>query len=84
MITLFSGTVIGLDALPVTVEIDLNNGLPTFEIVGLAGMAVRESRERVRAAINNSGFNFPMKKIIVNLAPAAIKKKELSSIYQSP
>lgn len=75
MITLFSGTVIGLDALPVTVEIDLNNGLPTFEIVGLAGMAVRESRERVRAAINNSGFNFPMKKIIVNLAPAAIKKE---------
>lgn len=75
MIKLFSATIIGLDGVPITVEVDIGNGLPTFEIVGLPGMAVRESRERVRSAIKNSGFNFPMKKIVVNLAPASIRKE---------
>ncbi len=59
-----------MDALTVKVEVHISNGLPAFSIVGLPEAAVRESRERVRSAIINSGFQFPVKKIIVNLAPA--------------
>jgi magnesium chelatase family protein len=65
---------LGIDAFPVTVEIDINPGLPAFEIVGLPDAAVKESKERVRSAIKNSGFNFPPRRITVNLAPADIKK----------
>lgn len=68
-------TLTGLEAKPVTVEVDIQNGLPAFEIVGLASTAIKEARERVRAAIKNSGFNFPNRKIIVNLAPADLKKE---------
>jgi magnesium chelatase family protein len=56
------------------VEVDIANGIPAFDIVGLPDAAVRESRERVRAAIKNAGFEFPARKITVNLAPADIKK----------
>ncbi len=72
---ILSGTIIGVDAHIVNVEVDLNNGLPMFEIVGLPGSAVRESRERVRSALKNSGFDFPTGRITVNLAPANIKKE---------
>ena len=65
----------GIEAKPVMVEIDIQNGLPAFEIVGLASVAIKEARERVRAAIKNSGFRFPNRKIIVNLAPADFKKE---------
>lgn len=65
----------GIEAKPVIVEVDIQNGLPSFEIVGLASTAIKEARERVRAAIKNSGFNFPNRKIIVNLSPADIKKE---------
>ncbi len=65
---------IGIDAFPVTVEVDLANGLPAFEIVGLPDTAVKESKERVRSALKNSGHPFPAKRITVNLAPADIKK----------
>ncbi|MBU4488135.1 MAG: ATP-binding protein, partial [Candidatus Omnitrophica bacterium] len=66
----------GIDAKEVTVEVDVNfQGLPSFSIVGLPDMAVRESIQRVKKAINNSGFRFPDHKIIVNLAPAGIKKE---------
>ncbi|MEA4926628.1 MAG: YifB family Mg chelatase-like AAA ATPase [Syntrophomonadaceae bacterium] len=65
----------GIEAKPVMVEIDIQNGLPAFEIVGLASTAIKEARERVRAAIKNSGFKFPNRKIIVNLAPADFKKE---------
>lgn len=66
----------GIDAKEVTVEVDVNfQGLPSFSIVGLPDMAVRESIQRVKKAINNSGFRFPAHKIIVNLAPAGIKKE---------
>lgn len=68
-------TLTGLEAKPVTVEVDIQNGLPAFEIVGLASTAIKEARERVRAAIKNSGFRFPNRKIIVNLAPADLKKE---------
>ena len=64
----------GLDGILVTVEVDISNGLPAFDIVGLPDTAVKEARERVRAAIKNSGFVFPSTRITVNLAPADIKK----------
>lgn len=70
-----SAAVVGLDAFAVEVEVDISNGLPSFTIVGLPDKAIEESKERVRAAIKNSGANFPMKRITVNLAPADIKKE---------
>ena len=68
-------TLIGLDGIPVTVEVDVNNGLPAFDIVGLADTAVKESKERVRSAIKNSGRQVPVKKLMANLAPADVKKE---------
>lgn len=65
----------GLDGYPVCVETDTNNGIPDFDIVGLPDAAVKESKERVRSAIKNSGRHFPMNKITVNLAPADLKKE---------
>lgn len=69
-----SGSVIGVDGLSVMVEVDLALGLPMFITVGLPDGSVRESKERVRAAIKNSGYDFPTKRVTVNLAPADIKK----------
>ena len=65
----------GIDAVPVEVEVDVSAGLPGFSIVGLPDAAVQEARERVRVAISNSGFKFPTKKVIVNLAPANLRKE---------
>ena len=62
---------VGLTAPPVEVEAHLGAGLPCFTLVGLAGTEVKESKERVRAALVNSGFEFPAGRITVNLAPAA-------------
>ncbi len=67
-------TIDGLDPCPVVVEADLRAGLPAFTIVGLADRSVTEARERVRAAIQNSGFEFPMRRVTVNLAPAHLRK----------
>ena len=64
----------GVTGYPIDVEVDINNGLPTLDIVGLAGTAIKESKERVRSAIKNSGYLFPTKKITINLAPADTKK----------
>jgi magnesium chelatase family protein len=69
-----SAAVLGVDAYVVEVEADIANGLPTFATVGLPHGAVKEGRERVGAAIANSGFEFPLKRIIVNLAPADVRK----------
>ncbi|MEK7129766.1 MAG: ATP-binding protein, partial [Patescibacteria group bacterium] len=70
-----SGSVVGLEAIPVTVEVDIaSQGLPSFAIVGLPDKAIEESKERVRAAIKNSGAEFPAKRITVNLAPADLPK----------
>ncbi|NQT31464.1 MAG: YifB family Mg chelatase-like AAA ATPase [Deltaproteobacteria bacterium] len=66
--------VVGLEGSIVEVEVDISPGLPSFTIVGLPDAAVQEAKERVRAAIRNSGCTFPMKRIIVNLAPAHLKK----------
>jgi len=70
-----SSAVLGVDAYPVEVEIDIANGLPSFVTVGLPETAVRESKERVKAAIKNSGYAFPDDRITVNLAPAHVKKE---------
>jgi magnesium chelatase family protein len=77
-----SFTLMGIDAVKVSVEIHISRGLPDFIIVGLPGKAVNESRQRVRSAIINSGFDFPVKKIILNLSPADIKKD--GSFYDLP
>ncbi|MDD3628744.1 MAG: magnesium chelatase domain-containing protein, partial [Actinomycetota bacterium] len=77
-----SFTLEGIDAVKVSVEVHLSRGLPEFTIVGLPGKAINESRQRVRSAVINSGFDFPVKKIIVNLSPADIKKD--GSFYDLP
>ncbi|MBE0447595.1 MAG: YifB family Mg chelatase-like AAA ATPase [Actinobacteria bacterium] len=70
-----SAAVIGINATPVEVEIDISLGLPTMNIVGLADTAIQESKERVRSGISNSEFEFPLKRVVINLAPADIKKE---------
>ena len=70
-----SSAVIGIDAFLVEVEVDITSGLPTFTTVGLPEASVKESKERVKSAINNSGYTFPDDRITVNLAPANIKKE---------
>ncbi len=70
-----SAALVGLEAYPVEVEVDIGGGLPQFSVVGLPDATVRESRDRVRAALKNTGFSFPVKKITVNLAPAGLKKE---------
>ncbi len=70
-----SAGLLGLQGYLVEVEVDIGGGLPQFSIVGLPDATVRESRDRVRAALKNTGFSFPPKKITVNLAPAGIKKE---------
>jgi magnesium chelatase family protein len=72
--SLRSAAVFGVEALPVVVEVDVSFGLPVFTMVGLPDASVRESRDRVRTAIRNSGFEFPRHRITVNLAPADIRK----------
>ncbi len=72
----------GIDAYLIEVEADISTGLPGFDIVGLPDAAVKESRDRVRAAIKNSGYKFPLGKVTINLAPAHVKKE--GSIYDLP
>ena len=68
-------TVLGLQAHLIRVEVDVANGLPSFDIVGLPNIAVREARDRVRSAIRNSGYQFPLQRVTVNLAPADLRKE---------
>jgi magnesium chelatase family protein len=67
-------TLDGISARPVRVEVDVHRGLPAFSVVGLPDAAVREARERVRAALVNCGFDFPLRRIVANLAPASLRK----------
>ena len=69
-----SAAILGIDAYPVDVEVDITSGLPSFATVGLPNGAVREGRERIGAALTNSGFEFPLRRITVNLAPADVRK----------
>jgi len=70
-----SCAMVGLDSALVEVEVDLSQGLPAYNIVGLPDTVVNEAKERVRAAIRNSGLQFPMRRITVNLAPADLRKE---------
>ena len=79
---LHSTGIFGIDAYMVEVEADISNSFPAFDVVGLPDTAVKESRDRVRSALKNSGFSFPTTKITVNLAPADIKKA--GSMYDLP
>ena len=80
--TVKSFGVSGVGGYEVSLEVYISNGLPAFDIVGLPDAAVKESRERVRAAIKNSGFKFPSTRVIVNLAPA--DKKKAGTVYDLP
>lgn len=70
-----SSTLVGIEGIIVKVEVDITNGIPSFNIVGLAGASIKESRERVKSAILNSGYKFPNSRIVVNLSPADMKKE---------
>ena len=72
----------GIEGYPVNIEIDVNAGLPGYDVVGLADTAIKESKSRVKAAIKNSTYNYPIHKIIINLAPADTKKE--GSMYDLP
>jgi magnesium chelatase family protein len=73
--TVYSRALTGIDAPKVTIEVHISNGLPSLNIVGLAEMAVRESKDRVRSALINSQFNFPQQRVTINLAPADLPKE---------
>ncbi|WCK52914.1 YifB family Mg chelatase-like AAA ATPase [Aneurinibacillus sp. Ricciae_BoGa-3] len=73
-VRVLSATVFGIEGIIVEVEVDISNGLPSFEVSGLAASSVKEARDRVKAAIKNSGFNFPLQRITINLAPADLRK----------
>jgi magnesium chelatase family protein len=72
--TALSASIVGVEGIPVRVEVDVAFGLPGLTIVGLAGSAVLEARERVRAALRNSGFEVPARRITINLAPADLPR----------
>ena len=67
-----SGALLGIEGIPVDVEVDIGSGLPAFNVVGLPDTAVQEARERVRSAVRNAGYEFPLRRITVNLAPAGL------------
>ena len=71
----WSASLVGIEAVKVGVEVDVSGGLPGIVIVGLPDAAVQESRERVKAALRNSGFAFPMRRIVINLTPADLRKE---------
>lgn len=73
--TVFSSALVGIEAAPIEVEADISQGLPNFCVVGLPDAAVQEARERVRAALRNTGLSFPRTRLTVNLAPADVKKE---------
>ncbi|MCS6812434.1 MAG: YifB family Mg chelatase-like AAA ATPase [Cyanobacteria bacterium] len=72
---IWSASLIGIDAVKVGVEVDVSGGLPGIAVVGLPDTAVQESRERVRAALKNAGFAFPMRRVVINLTPADLRKE---------
>ncbi len=79
---IITASIIGLDIYKIHVEVDVNNSLPSVAIVGLPDTSISEAKERIRSAIKNSGYEFPAKKVVVNLAPADIKK--MGSYYDLP
>lgn len=80
--TVLSSAVLGVDALLIEVEVDITAGFPRLDVVGLPEGAVKESKDRVRSALKNSGFEFPTRRVTINLAPADVKKE--GSAYDLP
>ena len=78
----YSMAIIGLDAHEIRVEVDISNGLPKTTVVGLPDKAVNESKERIFSALSNSGFEYPCKKVTINLAPGDLRKE--GSLYDLP
>src|SRR4030042_1422524 len=76
----YSFHLLGIEAYPIEVEIDVSRGLPAVTLVGLADTSIRESKERVKSAIKNSGFNWPAERITISLAPSDIKNISLPSL----
>lgn len=72
---IFSFSPFGYEGSLVAVEVDLRRGIPAVDVVGLADGAVKESRERMRSAIRNSGFEFPLERVLISLSPADLKKE---------
>ena len=72
---IYSFSPFGYEGALVTVEVDLRRGIPAIDIVGLADSAVKESRERMQAAIRNSGFQFPLERVLISLSPADLRKE---------
>ena len=68
-------SLIGLEGNLIDIQVDISNGIPEFEVVGLPDTSVKEAKKRIESAIKNSGFEFPSKKILINLAPANIRKE---------
>ena len=75
---IYSSSIVGMSSFLVRVEVDVSNGLPGFEIVGMASSEVKEAKERVKVALKNIGITLPPKKITVNLSPANIRKSGTS------
>ena len=79
----WSASLVGIDAVKVGVEVDVSGGLPGIVVVGLPDAAVQESKERVKAALKNSGYMFPLKRNVINLTPADLRKEGPASIFPS-
>ena len=79
---IFSFSPFGYEGAMVNVEVDLRRGIPSVDVVGLADSAVKESRERMRAAIRNCGFDFPQDRVLISLSPADVKKRAQALILQ--
>ena len=84
IVKIFGSSVIGIDAYLIDVEVDTSPGLPQFSTVGLPDVSVRESRDRIKAAIKNSGYPFPRHHVTVNLARRISKRKERVLTFPSP
>ena len=75
----YTAAISGINSYPVTVETDISHGLPAMYTVGLPSATIREARERVRSALINSGCDFPMQRITINLSPAAKRKEKIGN-----
>ena len=75
VVKILSAATIGLDVFRIEVEVDITNSLPQIAIIGLGDTAISEARERLKLAIKNSGYEFPSTKVVINLAPADLKKE---------
>jgi len=74
IVKITSSAILGIESWPVDVEVDISRGLPQFFTVGLPDVSVKESKDRIKAAIQNSGYTFPGNRVTINLAPADIQK----------